>query len=145
MRTREGAADPGTNRKEFAMIVTTKSGSQRSVTVCASRTKTLTLAFGALALAATVSNTARADGRDFEFVNLNRSASIVQAWIAAAGTSEPWRPIGIYTQIAPRTTRRITVSGGTRCTFDLKIRFDDGYEQVFSDIDLCRTEHLVAN
>jgi hypothetical protein len=127
------------------MIVMTKSGSQRSVTVCASRTKTLTFAFGALTLAATVSNTARADTRDFEFVNLNRSASIVQAWMAAAGTSEPWRPIGIYTQIAPRTTSRITVSGGMRCMFDLKIRFDDGYEQTFSNVDLCRTEHVVAN
>jgi hypothetical protein len=101
------------------------------------------LAFSALALtlAATAINTARADSRDFEFVNLNRSASIVQAWMAAAGTSEPWRSIRIYTPIAPRTTSRITVSGGTRCMFDLKIRFDDGYEQTFSNIDLCRTEH----
>jgi hypothetical protein len=109
------------------------------------RARTHALAFGALTLAATATNTARADGRDFEFVNLNRSASIVQAWMAAAGTSEAWRPIRIYTPIAPRTTSWITVSGGARCMFDLKVRFDDGYEQVFSDIDLCRTEHLVAN
>jgi hypothetical protein len=100
---------------------------------------------GALLLAGALSGPAAADVRDFEFVNLHTSASIVGAWSARAGTRDPWDPIPLHTAIEPRTTSKIKVSGGRSCLFDLKVRFDDGYEQTFSNVNLCKVAHVVAS
>jgi hypothetical protein len=100
---------------------------------------------GALLLTGALIGTASADVRDFEFVNLHSTASIIKAWSARAGTNDPWDPIKLYTAIEPRSTSKIKVSGGNGCMYDLKVRFDDGYEQTFSDVDLCKTLHVVAD
>jgi hypothetical protein len=102
------------------------------------------VALGAMLVGLTV-GTARAGVQNFEFVNLNKSASIVQAWLAPADTTEPWKAITIYTPVAPRSTSRININGYRTCMFNVKVRFDDGYEQSFSNIDLCTIEHLVAS
>ena len=81
----------------------------------------------------------------FQFVNLHASASIVAAWSARAGTREPWDPITLYSPIEPRSASRINVSGTSGCSYDLKVRFDDGYEQTFSNVDLCRVAQVVAD
>ena len=105
--------------------------------------KVKVVALGAMLAGLTV-GAARAGVQNFEFVNLNKSASIVQAWLAPAGTAEPWNAITIYTPVAPRSTSRIDINGSRTCTFDVKVRFDDGAEELFSIVDLCTVEHLVA-
>jgi len=100
--------------------------------------------FGAVLVGLSVA-TAQAGKQDFEFVNLNRSASIVGAWMAGAGTTGAWEPVTIYKPIAPRTSGRITINGDKRCAFDIKVRFDDGVEQTFDDIDLCTTNKVIAD
>jgi hypothetical protein len=102
------------------------------------------IAFGAMLVGLNVA-TAHAGMQDFEFVNLNNQASIVQAWVAAAGTDEPWKTISIYTPIAPRATSPITLSGYQGCMFDLKVSFSDGYQQSFSNVNLCTVKHIVAS
>lgn len=106
--------------------------------------KVKVVALGAMLVGSTV-GAARAGVQDFEFVNLNNSASIVQAWLAPAGApEEPWNAITIYTPVAPRSTSRIDINGSRTCTFDVKVRFDNGAEELFSNVDLCTVEHLVA-
>ncbi len=100
---------------------------------------------GALLLVGALHGPAAADLGGFQFVNLHASASIIAAWSARAGTREPWDPITLYSPIEPRSTSRINVSGAAGCRYDLKVRFDDGYEQTFSDIDLCRVAQVVAD
>jgi hypothetical protein len=100
---------------------------------------------GALLLAGVLHGPAAADLRDFEFVNLHSSASIVAAWSARAGTRDPWDQIPLYTAIEPRGSSKIKVSGGRSCLYDLKVRFDDGREQTFSDVNLCKVAHVVAS
>ena len=39
----------------------------------------------------------------------------------------------------------VKVSGGRSCLFDLRVRFDDGYEQTFSDVNLCKVARVVAS
>jgi hypothetical protein len=100
---------------------------------------------GSLLLAGALHGPAAADVRDFEFVNLHSSASIVAAWSARAGTRDPWDSIGLYTAIGPHSTSKIKVSGGSGCMYDLKVKFDDGYVQTFSDVNLCKVAHIVAD
>ena len=107
---------------------------------------TKSVMLGALLLAGALHGTASADVRDFEFVNLHASASIIKAWSARAGTDDPWDSIALYNPIRPRSTSKIKVSGGGgSCLYDLKVRFDDGYEQTFSDVNLCKVAHVVAD
>jgi hypothetical protein len=107
--------------------------------------KVTTSVLGVLLLAGALHGPAAADVRDFEFVNLHASAAIVAAWSARAGTRDPWDPIALYTPIEPRSTSRIKVSGGSSCLYDLKVRFDDGYEQTFDHVNLCKVAHIVAD
>jgi len=102
------------------------------------------VALGAMLVGLTV-GTARAGVQNFEFVNLNKSASIVQAWLAPAGTTEPWKAITLNAPLAPRSTGRININGYRACMFDVKVQFDDGNEQLFPNVDLCTVEHLVAS
>jgi hypothetical protein len=104
------------------------------------------IALGALMLASLNIAAARADVRDFEFVNLNRSASIVAAWLApASDPASSWKRITIYTPIAPRSTSPISINGGNSCRFDIKVLFNDHVEQTFSNVNLCVVERVVAN
>jgi hypothetical protein len=109
------------------------------------KTRVSTATLGAALLAAMLCGAARADQRDFEFVNMHRSASIIAAWSAPAGTSDPWQSITLYYPIGPLSKSRIVVDGGRNCVFDLKVRFDDGYVQTFSNVDLCRIGRVIAS
>ena len=107
--------------------------------------KTVKVALVAASLLGALGASANADPRDFEFVNLTSSTSIVGAWMARAGTRDPWDSIGLYRPISPRSTSRIDVSGGSSCVFDLKVLMSDGQQKFFTNIDLCRTGHLVVS
>ena len=75
---------------------------------------------------------------------MHYSEAIIGAWIAAAGTSEPWRPITLYTPIEPQSIRPIAITAGSGCIYDLKVRFSDGHEQL-GRFDLCATYNVVAS
>jgi hypothetical protein len=101
-------------------------------------------ALGATMLASLLCGVARADVRDFEFVNTKWSASIVGAWIAQAGTDEPWRPVNLRKAIAPRSKSQINFLNGEGCMYDLKVRLSNGDEQHFDQVDLCKVARLIV-
>jgi hypothetical protein len=109
------------------------------------RGKVPSIALGLVVAASAIVGTAKADVRDFEFVNLNGSASIVGAWFAPAGDSdEPWTRIALYVPIGPRSTAPINVTGGTRCLYDLKVQLSYGEPRYFYNVNLCSAQHLIV-
>ncbi|MBV9633899.1 MAG: hypothetical protein JOZ40_04655 [Methylobacteriaceae bacterium] len=103
-----------------------------------------------MALAAVVGMTlsaapaARADG-SFEIVNTNEKATIIKIWTAAYGQpKDPWHEIDLKQPIAPKTTSRFDHSGDM-CNEDVKVRFDDGYEHTFENINVCDGNPLFIN
>ncbi len=102
------------------------------------------IALGLVVAASTLVGTASADPRDFEFVNLDGSTSIVAAWMAPAGTPDPWTQITLSGSIGPRSTTPVDVTGGTGCMYDLKVQLSSGDLQYFNDVNLCSTLHLIV-
>ncbi|MBV8565647.1 MAG: hypothetical protein JO366_05905 [Methylobacteriaceae bacterium] len=96
------------------------------------------------AAAFTTSLPARADG-SFEIVNTNEKATIIKMWTAAYGQpKDPWKEIEIKQPIRPRTTSRFDHSGNI-CNEDIKVRFDDGYEHTFENVNVCDGPPLFIN
>lgn len=82
----------------------------------------------------------------FEVVNLHHSASIVQAWFAPNGMPDvPWKTITMYRPIEPRSTSSFSLTKNTTCTYDFRLRFNDGYLQTVGNVDLCNNPYVVAN
>ena len=72
----------------------------------------------------------------FEVVNGNEKASIVQLWYAQNGKpNDPWKSVQL-TPIGPRTTSSFTFDGQA-CYQDIKVRFDDTYEHVYANVNVC--------
>jgi hypothetical protein len=105
--------------------------------------KVAALVLGTTLATSALLGVARADRRDFEFVNTHSSASIVGAWIRHAGNNV-WSPISLYTPVGPRASSRIVVAGGGGCMNDVKILFDDGAVQYFNNVNLCEVARLIA-
>src|SRR5579871_4604093 len=78
---------------------------------------------------------------NFFVENTNRKAEIVQVWSALAGTNDPWKPITLTQNIKPGYYREFSYHG-ENCTYDVKIRFDDGYEQGFKRVNVCEGSRL---
>ena len=76
--------------------------------------------------------------------NTNKKAEIVQLWSALAGTDDPWHAITLTQNIKPGYYREFSYHG-ENCTYDLKIRFDDGYEQWFNRVNVCDGSRLKGN
>lgn len=80
----------------------------------------------------------------FFLENTNRKAQIVQLWSALAGTDDPWQPVTLNNSIKPGYYREFSYHG-ENCTYDLKIRFDDGYEQGFKRVNVCDGSFVKGN
>jgi hypothetical protein len=72
--------------------------------------------------------TAHAKSYEFELVNLT------------IGTST-----SIHRAVAPRSTSHFTVGSPSTCTFDLEVRFSDGYVHTVANVNICDTPHLVVS
>jgi hypothetical protein len=103
------------------------------------------IALGASMLSSVLGGVARADLRDFYFVNIHPSAAIVGAWIAPAGErDEPWQTITIYSPIRAGHKSKINFGSGIGCMYDVKVHLSNGTDQLFTDTDLCRTLNLIV-
>jgi hypothetical protein len=102
------------------------------------------VALGLVLAGATLVGAASADPHDFRFVNANNSASIMYAWMAPAGTTAPWKSIGLSGPIGPGGWANIDVSGGGGCVYDLKVLLSDGDVQYFSNANLCKLVRLIV-
>ncbi len=101
---------------------------------------------GAAALAAVSGHAfANEPAKGYEIANTHSSARIVGVWWALSGTKDPWQPVQMNAPIAPLTVSHVTVTVPGACYTDLKIRFDDGYEQVFANVNFCRGDRVVAS
>lgn len=105
-------------------------------TICA-------LAIAAAALNSTCAFASEVYG-NFFVENNNRKAQIVQVWGALAGTDDPWHQITLSDSIKPGYYREFSFHG-ENCTYDMKIRFNDGYEQWFNRVNLCDGSRLKGN
>jgi len=80
----------------------------------------------------------------FFLENASRKAEIVQLWSAMAGTDDPWQPVTLSKSIKPGYYREISYHG-ENCSYDLKIKFDDGYEQGFKRVNVCAGSFVKGN
>ena len=104
-------------------------------------TKSIALALAGLTVLAALPASAN---QGFELVNGNGKASIVSLWYAQNGNSkDPWKSVDL-TPIGPRTTSHFDFSGSA-CYQDIKVRFDDDYEHVYANVNVCNGGSLFAD
>jgi len=80
----------------------------------------------------------------FELINGNDTATIVNLWYAQNGKpNDPWKSVDL-TPIGPRATSHFDFSGSA-CYQDIKVRFDDDYEHVYANVNVCKGGSLFAD
>ena len=87
---------------------------------------------------------AMADGRSFYVNNTNGSVSVQRVWYAQAGTNQTWQEVYLDYPIKPNTKSSFTMGNGDVCIYDIKIKFSDGYEQEFENVNVCRGDGVKA-
>ena len=108
------------------------------------RSLIIALGFAALTLAGTLPSTsALADG-SLTVVNRNSNRAIQQVWFANAGESDPWQEANVEEAIRPQSQSTFNMSGDN-CLFDIKVRFSDGYESTFTNVNVCRGDRVLAD
>jgi len=104
----------------------------------------IALICGAFALSGMLPSTsALADGT-ITVVNRNSSRAIQQVWFANAGESDPWQEASVEEAIRPQSQSTFTMRGDN-CLFDIKVRFSDGYESTFTNVNVCRGDRVLAD
>jgi hypothetical protein len=88
---------------------------------------------------------AQPDGRKFTVVNLNASASIQRVWYVRIGTTDSWIEVPLDYPIKPNHRSLFTLAPGDPCLYSVKIRFDDGNEQAFENINVCRGDDVTVS
>ncbi len=104
----------------------------------------IALSCSALALAAMLPSTAALAGGTLTVVNRNSSRATQQVWFANAGESDPWQEANVNEAISPKSESTFTMSG-ENCLFDIKVRFSDGYEATFNNVNICRGDRVLAD
>lgn len=106
------------------------------------RSKALTMlcAVALLALPAA----AMAAGRSFYVNNTNAKVSVQRVWYAQAGTNENWEEVFLDYPIKPNNKSSFTMGSGDVCLYDIKLKFSDGYEQTFENVNVCRGDGVHA-
>jgi hypothetical protein len=77
-------------------------------------------------------------------VNRNSQRSIQQVFFANAGESDPWQAANVDEAIRPKSKSTFTISG-ENCLFDVKVKFSDGYEATFNNVNVCRGDRVLAD
>lgn len=107
--------------------------------------KTLALTVSTVALVGTIGPSTAHAGGTLTVVNRNSTRAIQRVWFANAGErTDPWQAANVDAAIAPQSRSVFTLSG-PNCLFDIKVRFSDGYESSFGNVNVCRGDHVVAD
>jgi hypothetical protein len=99
----------------------------------------------ALAIVASLAGASAAQAGTFNIYNSHGSATIQRLWTAPAIKGTPWQEFYLDFPVEARTVNRFTLSNGSYCLYDMKVRFSDGYEQTFSNVNICRGDRVVAS
>lgn len=99
----------------------------------------------ALAIAAVTAGSSGAYAGTFNIYNSHTSATVQRLWTAPAIKDTPWQEFYLDFPIQALTTNRFTISNGSFCLYDMKVRFSDGYEQTFANVNICRGDRVVAS
>ncbi|HEX4694101.1 hypothetical protein [Sphingomonas sp.] len=94
--------------------------------------------------AVAIASPALAAGRGFYVNNTNSSVSVQRVWYAAAGTTQTWEEIYLDYPVKPNTKSNFTMGDGDTCLYDIKLKFSDGYEQTFANVNVCRGDGVHA-
>lgn len=82
---------------------------------------------------------------DLDLVNTHGSASIVGVWFAPSNEEGYWHAGNLSSPIYPRNWTSLRLTNLQTCNYDFKVRFSDGYEQRFDNINLCAgRQRLIA-
>ncbi|WP_448951007.1 hypothetical protein [Labrys neptuniae] len=101
-------------------------------------------AFGSMMLAGLMlSTSALADGT-VTVVNRNSGRSIQEVFFANAGENDPWQSADLESPVAPQSSKILSMSG-SNCFFDIKVRFSDGYETTFPNVNVCHNDSVLAD
>jgi len=99
----------------------------------------------AAALAAvSIATPAFASDRSFYINNTNSSVSVQRVWYAAAGTKDTWQEIYLDEPVTPKTKSTLSMDDGDTCLYDIKLKFSDGYEQTYANVNVCRGDGVRA-
>ena len=108
--------------------------------------KLLGVAIAAAALAGSASVAHAGSERSFGVNNSNSSYSIQNVWFAQAGTRQAWQTGDMDSPVGPQTRTTFTLSGAASvCFYDVKVRFSDGVEQQFANVNVCRGDYVRAD
>jgi hypothetical protein len=87
---------------------------------------------------------ANAGDRKFSVVNQNASAAIQRVWFVQIGSNAAWTEVHLDYPIKPSTRSPFAMATGDACLYNIKIRFSDGNEQTFENINVCRGDEVTA-
>ena len=79
----------------------------------------------------------------YTVLNTHAASPIQQVWSANSGGVDPWRAATMLHEIAPGTQSGFSTSAGV-CLLDIKVQFADGYAQIFSNVNVCRGDRVIA-
>jgi len=101
---------------------------------------------GMLCAAAALASPAAAmpDGRAFAVVNKNGSAAIEHVWLVPIATNADWTEIRLDYPIKPNNRSPFAMAAGDACLYNIKVRFSDGSEQAFENVNVCRGDEVTA-
>jgi len=101
---------------------------------------------GVLCAAAMVASPAAAmpDGRKFSVANRNASAAIQRVWFVPIGSNAAWTEVRLDYPIKPNNRSPFAMAAGDACLYNLKVRFSDGNEQTFENVNVCRGDEVTA-
>lgn len=98
-----------------------------------------------LAVVAALTAAGTASAGTFKIYNSHPTATIQRLWTAPAIKGTVWREFYLDFPVDARTTNNFTMPGGSYCLYDMKIRFSDGYEQTFANVNICRGDKVIAS
>jgi hypothetical protein len=98
----------------------------------------------AAVVAVSIASPAMAAERSFYVNNTNDSVSVQRVWYAQAGTNQVWQEVYLDYPIKPNTKSSFTMGNGDVCLYDVKIKFSDGVEQSFENVNVCRGDGVRA-
>ena len=83
--------------------------------------------------------------RAFQVSNTNSNYSIQAVSFAQAGTSDEWHFANMNYAVSPNSNTTFTFPGAESvCFYDIKVKFSDGYEQQFANVNVCRGDIVRA-
>lgn len=80
--------------------------------------------------------------RSFVISNTNKTVAITRVWYVMS--DGPWREIVPVDPIKPMSSSTFTLGPGKICLIDIKVKFEDYVDQVFTSVDVCKGQTVTA-